>query len=419
MKFRKLAVCLYVLMAVTTLPLFSGNSIFSYKGTPWQFYGNDIYGMSMGDVGLSDVFRKNMGFGNPALVGNASMTLFSTGIMFGWTGYKAQTNKTYTDNSLDFPYFSIAVPINRHRFGFQFNSFASGVVENQRSFSVVDSAFVNDYTIYDTLNIVETQSVNRYIYRADLIYAYRISNISLGFGLNYYLGHDIRRFKQDSGFGIFNTAEKTEQTYKNPSVTIGITSELENISLGAYFSREAILEGGIVRSSIHEAEDLGIAKYSIPNQIGIGFTWKFNNEYKISSDFVYSMWSQTDYSEYSKDSWKLGLGFAQEPTEGTRKTLFGQLSKRFGIHYRALPFDSNGNPLSEAALSAGITIPVKNSENRLDFGIQYMQRGDLNNNLLEDHSFMFLTGIAGFDILSKPFTRTAPREIPKVEELSE
>jgi hypothetical protein len=415
MKLQKHVFCLLMIIFMA-LSLSAGNSAFSFKGTPWQFYGNDIYGMSMGDNGLSDVFRKNMGFGNPALVGNASTTLFSTGMMFGWTCYKGSNNLNYTDNSLDFPYFSIAVPFGRHRFGFQFNSFASGVTENMREFS---APVYWGNVVMDTVNVTETQSVNRYTYRADLIYAYRLRNLSLGFGLNYYLGHDIRRFKQDAGFGIFNTAEKTEQTFKNPSATIGITGILGNMSLGAYYSVEATLEGSTVRSSIHETEQLGTTKYSIPDQVGIGITWKLKNEYKLSSDIVYSMWGDAKYTEYTKDSWKAGIGFSQEPPEGLRKTFIGQLSKRVGYYHRVLPFSAEGHELFENAVSAGVTIPVKNTENRLDFGFQYLLRGDANLNNLEDRSFMFMAGITGFDILSKPFTRTAPRDIPKTEELSE
>jgi hypothetical protein len=415
MKLLKYVICLSV-MLILAFNLAAGNSAFSYKGTPWQFFGNDIYGMSMGDNGLSDVFRKNMGFGNPALVGNASTTLFSTGMMFGWTGYKALSKETYTDNSLDFPYFSIAVPVGRHRFGFQFTSFGSGVTENTREFS---APILWGNSVMDTLDIIETQSVNRYIYRADLIYAYRIRSVSLGLGLNYYLGHDIRRFKQDAGFGIFNTAEKTEQTYKNPSITLGMTTELGNVSAGLYYSAEATLQGNVVRSSIHATENLGTAKYSIPNQAGIGFTWKLSKDYKITSDFVYSLWGKAVYSEYSKDSWKAGIGFAQEPSEGSKKTFMGLLAKRAGYYHRVLPFDSNGHQIAENAISAGVTIPVKSSENRLDLGIQYLLRGSTKFNTVEDRSFMFMIGITGFDILSKPFTRTAPRDIPKAEELSE
>ncbi|MCK7532225.1 MAG: hypothetical protein MZV63_14955 [Marinilabiliales bacterium] len=135
----------------------------------------------------------------------------------------------------------------------------SGATENVREYS---APIYSGEVIIDTLDITETQSVNRYLYRADLMYAYRIGKISLGAGMNYYLGHDIRRFRQAAGFGIFDTFEKTEQTYKNPPATIGMTADLDKIAVGAYYSVEATLEGAKVRSSIHETEDLG--NFSIP-----------------------------------------------------------------------------------------------------------------------------------------------------------
>jgi len=417
MKFRNSVICLALLLAVS-LPLMGGNSIFSFRGTPWQYYGNDIYGMTMGDVGMSDLYRKNMGFGNPAIVGNASKALFSTGMMFGWTGYKSEdvSGESFRDNSMDFPFFSIALPLNKHRLGFQFNSFASGVVENKREF---DSVIYWGTVPMDTLTIKETQSIDRYIYRADLIYAYRFDKFSIGAAFNYYLGHDIRRFYQDSGNGIFNTFEKTDQSYKNPGATLGMAADLDKVSLGAYFSPETTLEGDLIRSSIHETEELGTYKYSTPATAGAGVTWKLTEELKVSSDFVYNFWSNAPHTEYVNDSWKFGMGIAMEPDTDSRKTFAGQMPKRIGFFHKVLPFESNGNPVSETAVSAGVTIPVKHNENRLDFGMQYLWRGNVEDHNLQDRSLMFMFGISGFDILSKPFTRTAPREIPQVEELSE
>lgn len=397
-----------IVFAILSVPLWGGNSIFSYLGTAWQHYGNDIYGMSMGDVGVSDVFRKNTGFGNPAIMGAANRTLFSTGILFGWTSYKSggETERTFRDQSLDFPYFSVTIPVNNHHFGFQFNSLASGVVQNETTFMA------------DSLTILEKHSIDRYIYRADLMYALHYRYFNLGVGVNYYLGHDIRRFFQDGGYGVFNTSEKLERNYKNPSGSIGFTAERENMSLGAVYSHESNLKGELVRSSIHETENLGTVRYSIPSQLTAGYTYKYKDEYKVSTDYTLSLWESAKYSEYEHNSWKIGLGLAHEPKADTRRTILGQMPKRCGLYYRTLPFEANGNSVTETAVSAGLTIPIKQSENRLDIGIQYLWRGNVDEHNLQDRSLMFMFGVTGFDILTKAFSRSAPREIPQVEDIS-
>lgn len=87
---------------------------------------------------------------------------------------------------------------------------------------------------------------------------------------------------------------------------------------------------------------------------------------------------------------------------------------------RALPFTTeNGEYVDETALSAGISFPLKGETNRLDLGMQYLTRGDLDSNNLQDSSIMFMIGFTGFDIFSKAPDRTAPREIPKAEELQQ
>jgi hypothetical protein len=414
MKFSQLLICLPIIVLASTLPLYGGNSIFSYHGAPCQNFGNDIYGMSMGDVGVSDIFRKNTGYGNPAMLGNTTKTLFSTGLLFGWTGYSSEysnANKTFKDNSLDFPFFSVAVPYRSHHFGFQFNSLASGVAKNRTPVTV------------DTVSFTELQSVDSYIYRADLLYAYSLKFINLGIGLNYYFGHDIRAFEQqfnpETGYVVFDTHEILERTYKNPSASVGITANLKSTALGAYFTKGCTLSGEIIRSSIHETENLGKTEHIIPNHIAAGLTQKLGNEFKVSTDVKIDLWGMENQTQYPKDSWKIGIGFAQEPSEGSKTTLVGQMPKRFGIYHRLLPFEVNNNPVTETALTCGLTLPIKQSDNRLDFGLQYLWRGNLDKNNLQDRSLMFMLGLTGFDVISHEYKRMTPREIPEIEELTE
>lgn len=69
------------------------------------------------------------------------------------------------------------------------------------------------------------------------------------------------------------------------------------------------------------------------------------------------------------------------------------------------------------AYTAGLSIPLKNEVSRIDLAVQYLTRGSLEKNNLSDRSLMFMFGITGFDIISKAPDRTAPREIPKAEEI--
>lgn len=395
------------LLIVAVLSLSAGNSIFSYDGFPLRYYGKDVYSMGMGDAGASDVFRYNTGFANPALHNRSNRTLFSTGLQFGYTFYRSQDadGKEYSfrDDSLDLPYFSLSVPINRHRLGFQFSSLASGVVENQTSFTT-DSG----------VNITEKQKMDRYLYRGDILYSYLLGNYSLGVSGNYYFGHDTRTFIQEGGFDIFNTIEELSRTYKAPTFTVGALAKYNKFALGGHFTSGTTLKGGEIRTSLHATEPEVDYEYRTPHEIGASMTLLPITEHKLAADLQYEMWSKVDESKY-EDAWKLGLGWSYEPRPEFHTGYLNQLPLRGGVSYRRLPFSVNSSAIDEIGISAGITFPLKRDINRVDVGFQFTRRGSLENNKLTDTSLMLMLGFTGFDLIGKATNRTAPREIPERE----
>lgn len=397
------------LLFCAILPLNAGNSIFSYDGYPTQYFGNDIYGMGMGDSGSSDVFRNNTGYGNPALHNASNRSLFATGILLGYNAYQsldAEGDKhSFLDNSLDLPYFSISLPLKRHRLGFQFNSYASGVVNNQREFLAPDST-----------EITEKQVMDRYLYRADLIYSVNLGHHNLGISGNYYFGHDVRQFSQDGAFGLYDTEEEVARSFKNPSLTLGYILHYEKWSAGLSYNLGGTLKGEEVRSSIHEEEDPVDYDYTLPPQAGIGITVLPRPEFKVSADFHYEPWSDVDAAKYT-DSWKLGMGVAYEPLADNHDSVLLKFPLRGGFSYRTLPFRSNDKAVDELALTLGLSFPLKGDVNRIDLGFQYLNRGNLEQNKLRDNSFLLMLGFTGFDILSKAPDRSAPREIPEKEDV--
>lgn len=384
--------------------LWGGNSIFSYDGYPIQYYGRDIYSLGMGDTGSSDVFRYNTGYANPAQSNTGNKTLFGTGLIFGYTNYKsryANVENTFRDDSLDFPYFSVSIPLKRHRIGFQFLSQANGVVKNQIR--------------TDSLTI-ERQEADKYLYRADLIYSYRYKDLSLGLSGNYYLGHDNRIFEQTSAGNTVPTSESLKKNYKNPSVSFGFVQTYNDHAFGAYASLPVILEGEQKWTSFIHSGEIEEATYDLPLTTGLGYTGKISPELKVSTDFIYETFSDTD--ENLRDSWKAGMGVAYEPQIARKRHWYHKLPLRAGYSFRSLPFKSrNGEFVDESTYSAGLSFPLKGDINRIDLGVQYQVRGSLDANNLQDRSIMMLFGFTGFDIISKAPDRTAPREIPKAEEI--
>ncbi|MCB5245924.1 MAG: hypothetical protein LHW61_04635 [Candidatus Cloacimonetes bacterium] len=395
-------------LGILTFTLSAGNSIFSYDGYPVQYYGTDIYSLGMGDTGTSDIFRVNNGFANPAMNNPDNRCFFSTGIIPGYNSYRSKdeqgNTKSFLDNSLDFPLFSLSFPLKLHRFGFQFNPYVSGLVSNEHTFLLEDGT-----------EVVEKQSIDRYIYRADLIYSYRWKNNSFGVSGNYFFGHDIRDFKQEGNFGLFNTREKLSRDFKNPTFTLGYLWHNDKLALGAHYTMTTKLKGEEVRSSIHQTEEPISYTLQIPSQYSLSVTALPLSQFKVACDLHYETWEAIDENKYT-DSWKAGLGFAYEPSASDEHKGMLKFPMRTGVSYRHLPFQVNEADVNELALSLGISLPLPVSVNRIDLGFQYNQRGNLEKNRLLDNSFLLMIGFTGFDIFSKPIDRTMPRDIPEKEE---
>lgn len=394
---------LLILLALASLSLWAGNSIFSYYGFPVRYYGRDIYSLGMGDSGSSDSFRYNTGFANPALRNIDNKSLFGTGIIAGYTYYDSEyqgIKRSFRDDALDFPYFSVSIPVKRQRLGFQFNSLASGMVKNQ--------VLLPDSTL-------ERQECEKYLFRADIIYSYRIHNLNLGVSGNYYFGHDKRTFEQSSGENTVHTRESLLNSYKNPTLTFGAVQSFESHSMGAFATLPVSLKGESKRSSSHTTEEPVSITHELPLQVGAGYTGFILPEYKITLDANYDFYSDVDAS--LQDGIKVGMGVAYEPAKGKRRW-YQHFPVRAGAWNRKLEFkDKSGEDINEMAYTLGISFPLKNEISSVDLALLYLNRGSLETNKLRDRSLMLLFGFTGFDVFNKAMDRTAPREIPVREDL--
>jgi hypothetical protein len=400
---------LILLLNLAALPLIAGNSILSFDGYPIQYFGKDIYSLGMGDTGASDIFRNNTGYANPAMHNMNNRSLFSTGILPGYNAYRSRdslgTESRYIDNSLDFPFFSLSIPLKRHRLGFQFSSYTAGTVANEREFLLPDST-----------EITEEHGMDRYIYRVDLIYSVSLGRHNLGVSGNYYFGHEVRDFTQTSEAWLYNTHEEIARDYKNPSFTAGYLYHWDKIALGAHYTMGVTLKGEEVRSSTHETEDPVAYEFKVPSQYAVSVTALPYPEFKVAADAHYETWSAIDTAKYT-DGYKAGLGLAYEPEAANERRGLLSLPWRTGISWRHLPFEVDDQEVSELALSLGASLPLKGDVNRIDLGFQYAKRGNLERNGLSDNSFLLMFGFTGFDILGKAPDRTAPREIPEKEDI--
>lgn len=394
-----------ILMLLLIASLLIGNSIFSFDGMPLEYYGNDVYGLGMGETGSADLFRINPNFHNPSLAATTNNVLFSTAASLGYMWYKDSDNNEFRDDGIYMPYFTMAIPIKNHRFAFSFNSIASGNIEN-----AIETTF-NDTLQYSEINRLSTS-----LYKAEMLYAYKSSIVNVGVAMNYYLGHRIRYWKIDFEDNDYADAKyEIEKIYKNPGFTVGLSKKIGKISLGVAYSSRVKLEGSETYKYAHipYADTLDLEDdflFEVPAQVSGGITWKFLEKYKASFDGYYQMWQDTE--DYKKNTLKLGLGFAYDPLSGYG-SWFEKIPLRIGGYYRELPFEVNDEKILEKALTFGSSIPLKSHNKKIEFAVTYTTRGDVDNHGLSDESLMFSFGITGFDIFKKRHKRIEHRDIPK------
>lgn len=400
----------FILLILFSTALWAGNSIFSFEGYPVQFYGRDIYSMGMGGTGSSDIFRLNTGYANPALYNKTNRTLFGTGLAFGLTNYQSsyteaggvENKSSFIDDSLDFPYFSFSTPFKKHRFGFQFNSYASGYVKNKH---LIDGS------------TSETHLADRYLYKADLIYSYRYKELSLGLSGNYYFGHDNRSFSMSSDEISIPTEEKITRRIHSPSMGFGVLQGFKKHSVGLNLNLPVNLSGESVFSSLHNEEIKEDYEYQLPMRLGFGYTALLSKEIKLSLDTDVEYYTESEDGQ--KNGMRVAAGLAYEPERKQKENWYMKFPVRAGFSYRQLPFESqNAESISETAFSLGFSLPLKGEVNKLDIALEYAKRGSLSKNELQDGSFMLMLGLTGIDIITKAPDRTAPREIPQAEDLN-
>ncbi|MCF7857863.1 MAG: hypothetical protein K9N07_00860 [Candidatus Cloacimonetes bacterium] len=400
---------LIVIFMMITVCLLA-NSVFSFKGMPIEYYGNDVYGMGMGETGTADLFRINPNLHNPSIAATTNNVLFSTGASLGYMWYKDSNKNEFRDDGLYLPYFTLTVPVANNRFAFSYNSVASGNIKNtiMREFP----------TFNDTLQYSEVNRLSTSLYKADIAYALKSSIINFGISLNYYLGHRIQYWKIDfEDTDYQDTKYEIEKIYKNPGFTLGFSKKIRNFSLGAAYSTHAKLEGDTFYKYGHVpyADTLDLKDnylFEVPAQLSGGVTLKLLAKYKASLDGYYQMWNDTD--AYEKNTLKLGLGLAYDPLSGYG-SWYEKIPVRLGAYYRELPFEVNNQKIIEKAVTFGTSVPLKSPNKKIEFAVSFISRGDIDKHGLSENSLMFSFGITGFDVFNKRVKKIGHREIPKAD----
>ncbi len=398
-------------IAFLSLSGLGANSIFSFHGFPVHESSSDLYGTGMGETGIGDVFRKNTGFLNPSLSTTLNQVYFSSGLVYGLYYYYDDQDNEFRKDGLHFPYFNVIIPLKRHRIGFDFTPVLSG---NSDFYSYDNEIDIDGYLFqYNEIN-----KVRSYLYKASLLYAYKHRIADAGISFDYYLGHRFRAWSQeDNGTeAAYSIDSKYEfnKTFRNPGVTIGLNRRMGNLSLGIMYRKSVTMKGDKELVTRHSVYDLGESSFDLPDKIGFGSAFRLTDNFRLTTDLEYDLWSKTDSYEDPSDTYKVAFGLAFEPYWGDEKW-YKNIPLRTGGYYRILPFQVNGNDLSEMGVTFGFTLPLPSPNAQLDFAFKYLIRGDSGKNGYQDKNILFGIGLSGFDFFRSRPRKIEHRDIPEAE----
>ncbi len=436
----------------TVLLLFScgcvfASSAFGKSGFLNQNLGRDFYSAGMGYTGSADLFRFNASLINPSMAVTANKVQFSTGFSSGWLYPETGENQINLSKTVeyDLPFCNIIFPFGDNFVALDFASSYSSEYE---------------YSYYNPNKV--TEDVFNNFYKLGLVYARKTPWFNIGIGVNYYVGsaqNDVATTYAGkfSFVDSSNSTTKYDSTFKVSedfdvnvfSYSIGVSKQFENLALGFYYIPSIELSGDNVFSNtssiftVYKYKRSGTAvagaaytsydstytlkdstiqtgkaskEIKLPQIFGTGFTYKFNELWKLSVDADYQIWENSSYFSGvdMHNTFNFGIGLAYDMDIDP---WYWNIPLRVGYYRKEFPFKVNGSYLTENGFTLGFDIPVNEAKNsRATVALQYFTRGSKSKNGYNEQEFKLSIGFMGFDIFSSRKKLMDDRDIPVASE---
>jgi len=134
----------------------------------------------------------------------------------------------------------------------------------------------------------------------------------------------------------------------------------------------------------------------VPAAYGLGFSYSHGKRWLVGMEGEWQQWSRFrkfGVSDSLENSWRIAAGGAYTPRHTTISPLRKRMTYRFGARYNRTYIRLNGHPISEYAITGGVSFPFKLSRNSITMAIEIGSRGTLKDNLVKKTFFNFSLGI--------------------------
>ena len=175
-------------------------------------------------------------------------------------------------------------------------------------------------------------------------------------------------------------------------------------NLGGVSNRYAYAVSSSFTDTIHNTEIENRNIINIPEEIGVGFSFKKSGKWQFAFDYTLQDWSNTifdetpgiDFAPTKAQSFKAGFEFT--PNRYDIRYYMKRVSYRFGVYHNKSYYSLNGSQISATGITFGLSLPVFRLYNAITIGVDLGERGSLQNNLIRERYANFYLGINLHDI---------------------
>ena len=410
--------------------------------TPYSIYGvgdlsqpGSAYNKTMGGVGIASRNNSYINLLNPAAVtardtgeesyqGNPFMTDFS---LYSDNKIFKQGDIVSASNTFNINDLAMSFPLWRN----------SAMMVGIMPYSDTGFGYSFDYT--DPQLIGHTGSISYSAAGSGSIYKTFVAagvtlfkRLSLGAQWNFYFG-DIEKtyytifndasynsIKNGTSAKISGHAGKFGLQYEQPlgtKLTLGI---------GATYTTAASLRGTVEASRslaastsaadtlFYRRDDLGKGTdVKLASEIGVGISLRDAGRWRAEFDYTRSDWTNCGldavrglsasklFSTSVAEAYRVGFEIVPNPND--IRYYFNHVAYRVGAYHKKDYFLLNGNQIASTGITLGVTLPIINGYNGLTLGIDFGQRGSLEDNQIRERYINFSIGFNLYDIWFRKF----------------
>lgn len=382
---------LFALLALSLLPLLvQAQSIYSRRGLGLIRYRDDVKAISMGGVSLAISDSVSIFFLNPATMASVTTTHIQGGFLYDRTSF-SQQGAALSFQEANVNSVSLLLPIKR---GY---ALAFGL----QPYSRVDYSFSGTGAT-DSTNYVESLIGAGGVDNVYIALSGTVGQVRFGLASDFYFGLIERTWSVRFSNSLLSDTEDAVSTkVRGFGLHGGLQAQLGNWEVGAAAGAPVDLSSEI---SLHPSYDNKITLESrdlkLPAWYGVGLGYHPNQHWLVGAQWRRQQWGTVSSEKLlgaeGVNVNQFGLGIELIPSFDPLDGFFKKLQYRVGFNRNQLPYrEVGGMELSEWMLTNGIGAPFNRGLSRIDFAVEFGQRGTDATGLARENVFRFSASVSG------------------------